>query len=87
MSEYASSQIWTNFASKTSLLLGVAQIVIGVFCIIFQTVVIIAASPSAKMVQGLWGGIFVSEILLYFNCCISLLCVFVCVHSCVHVYL
>ncbi|KAK2192603.1 hypothetical protein NP493_26g06005 [Ridgeia piscesae] len=52
------SPIWKNYAKKTSMLLGVAQIVIGVLCIGFHIAVIVDVTPTAKIGQGIWGGLF-----------------------------
>ena len=58
--------VWTNYAKKTSMLLGVAHIVVGVLCIGFHIAVIVDVTPTAKIGQGIWGGLFVSDLLLYF---------------------
>ncbi|KAK2192604.1 hypothetical protein NP493_26g06038 [Ridgeia piscesae] len=46
------SRIWTNFANKTSLRLGVTQIVIGVLCIICEVVVIVDSDLTGIMGQA-----------------------------------
>jgi len=56
------SRIWTNFANKTSLRLGVTQIVIGVLCIICEVVVIVDSDLTGIMGQGIWGGLIVSDL-------------------------
>ena len=54
--------IWIDFANKTSLGLGVTQIVIGVLCIICEVVMIADSTLTGQIGQGVWGGLFVSDL-------------------------
>ena len=53
------SRYWRNYASESSLLLGIAHIVIGILCIMCNLVAIGAQSPTAVAGHGIWGGAFV----------------------------
>ncbi|KAK2192606.1 hypothetical protein NP493_26g06045 [Ridgeia piscesae] len=52
------SRYWRNYASESSLLLGIAHIVIGILCIMCNLVAIGAQSPTAVAGHGIWGGAF-----------------------------
>ncbi|KAI0207153.1 hypothetical protein LSAT2_008172 [Lamellibrachia satsuma] len=62
MPQYVTSQpepqVWTNYASKSSLILGATQIAIGLLCILFNAVAIGAHSTTAVVGHGIWGGLF-----------------------------
>ena len=53
-------QVCTNYASKSSFILGATQIAIGLLCILFNAVAIGAHSATAVVGHGIWGGLFVS---------------------------
>jgi len=61
--ERITSTIWTHYARKSSLVLGLAQIVIGLFCMLFNASADVAKSPVTVVGYGVWGGVFVSELL------------------------
>ncbi|KAI0237236.1 hypothetical protein LSAT2_012277 [Lamellibrachia satsuma] len=53
---YVATPIWTNYASKTSFILGLIQITVGILCIVFNMTAI-TVLPSVG--PGLWGSLFV----------------------------
>ena len=54
---YVATPIWTNYASKTSFILGLIQIAVGILCMVFN---IIATTVLSSVGPGIWGGLFVS---------------------------
>ena len=59
---YGEARIWTNYASKTSLKLGVTQIIIGVLCIVFNITAIAEHVWNTSFGPGIFGGLFVSSL-------------------------
>lgn len=52
------STVVTNYAKKTSRVLGVLHIIIGLLCIVFNVIRIAEQSPGEMIGHGIWCGLF-----------------------------
>jgi len=54
-----SPTINTNYRSRQSMILGIMQIIVGVLCIVFNSVAIASGAMYSRAGIGIWGGIMV----------------------------
>lgn len=51
-----------NFKDKQAMFIGVAQIVVGVLCVVFNAVMIAHGEMFSIIGYGIWGGVLVSGV-------------------------
>lgn len=58
------SSIWSNYPGTSSISLGIVHIIVGLLCVVCNAISIVTHSPLAVVGSGIWGGAFVSVLLM-----------------------